>query len=343
MWLRWFLAILLGGSLLSSLWLYGAVEPSTYYPIFLILLLAAFPTLWRFPLGTFGAMRFLPLILLGSFLMLEITIQDTLVARGYLIIALGWLALFLTLAVTLESERTTSLVFLFLIFVGAAEALYGLSQSLESSIRYQARGTFINPNHFAGLLNMTLPLGFGLLYARFSRGFGERQGSELYAWAWLLLLSCSLMGLAIPLSRSRGGALTLASVLLFLSLMLTANRKDRDEGRLSGRAAWIVLFMILALGAWVGVDEFLSRFVGAGSTLDRRATLFRDSLGLLASNPVSGIGPAMYQWRFRPHQSLDTNLLFSNPYNDYLQSAVGVFLPFFCKAWCILTSNFPLI
>lgn len=350
MWPRALVGWLFGGVLLSGLLFYGAVEPVIYYPLFLLLLVSALLATWSLPLQAFGAIRFFPLLLVGLFLLAGILIQETLIGRGYLISALGWLALILTLALTTSSERTARWLFIFLILVGGAEAVYGLYQSLgghdyiggyHRGYGRLATGTLINRNHFAGLLNMTLPLAVGWLLANYSRrGRKAQPRSELYAWVWVILLSCSFMGLAIFLSLSRAGTLTLVSTLVFISLLLTLKRRSRSRRSLSGTTAWILLFVIVSLATWVGLDALLSRFGGAGSDWNGRRTVFQDSLQLVAENPELGIGPAMYQWRFRPFQTQSARVLFSYAHNDYLQSAIEWGIPGALLFWGFVAWRF---
>lgn len=345
MWLRGVVGVLFAGALGLGLIRFGAVEPQDYLAAFLLLTAITVLAVCSFPLDALRQKRFILLFVVGLFLLSQVTLRETLHARGYVVACLGWLALILTLMIAAASEKAARWLYAFLVIAGSFQALYGLCQALGaydyigSYYRGQGRiatGTFINRNHYAGLLNMTLPLAVGWLFARFSQKASVvRAPSELYAFAWVTLLGCSLMGLAILLSVSRAGLLVLVSGLLFVSLLLVLNR--RTPGRkLSAAVGWILLFTILGLGSWMGLDTILARLVRTDSSLEGRTSVFRDTLRLIGQSPVFGIGPGMYEWRFRPYQTSDARILFSYAHNDYLQSATEWGIPGALLFWAFV-------
>ena len=141
----------------------GFLEAHASYQLFLLLVLSLLVSLiWR-PQNWIKELRFLPLHVVGVFLVVQIVLLPTTESWGFVVAAIGWLALYLTTTFTVEQPSTARLFLLFLIFVGGAEALFGLTQALVDGSR--VTGTFIYPNHFAGLLNMTIPLAIGGLLA----------------------------------------------------------------------------------------------------------------------------------------------------------------------------------
>lgn len=343
-----FINVAFGGVLACGPFFFGAVESRIYYPLFLLLLALLLSVVWFFPSGTLLKRRFLPLLLIGLFLMAGVFFHATLVGRGYIIAGLGWLTLFLTLTFTAESEKATRSLLILLVLIGAVEALWGLLQTLGGydyiGTRYRgqgriATGTFINRNHFAALLNMTIPLALGWFFANFSmRRFKVLLRSELYAWAWIILLSSSLMGLALLLSFSRGGTLVLTLTLVFMALLLTVNRQSRY--RKLGGAVIIMLLTVFSLGLWVGVDVLLARLGVGESDLPGRITLYRDTLRLIAASPIGGVGPGMFEWRFRSYESQAPKLLFTYAHNDYLQSAAEWGIPGAALFWWFVLWRF---
>lgn len=336
------MGLLFGASFLWGLFLYGAAEIQTSYRLFLLLLAPVLIALWGLCLGSHQT-RFLLLLAIGFFLLLQIFQQETLAGRGYVILALGWMALFLTLTLTSESVTASRNIAIFLILVGSIEALYGLVQSLGGidyighyyrGLGSQASGTLINKNHFAGLLNMTVPLAVGALFAGFSsRRSKMRLHSEVYAWAWIPLLSCSFMGLAVLLSRSRGGAVILLGSLIVIALMLSLKKRKHRGKSLSSVAVWILLITSLGLSSWVGLDVLLSRFDTLDVDLPARMAIYRGSLSLIEENYWGGAGPGMYQWGFRPFQVERTGTLYKHAHNDYLQSAAEWGIPAALVFW----------
>jgi len=71
-----------------------------------------------------------------------------------------------------------------------------------------------------------------------------------------------------------------------------------------------------------------------------RTTVYRDSVKLIADNPIFGVGPGMYEWRFRPYQTVDARLWFNRAHNDYLQSAAEWGIPMAVMFWGFVVWRF---
>ena len=332
--------LLFAASLVWGILHYGAVESHVSNTLFLLMLAAAAVTAWRVPAELFSRDHIIPVAVVGALLLVEVLRRDSLTGHGYTILALGWMAFFVTVLLTADDARTAKNLFLLLTFIGCAEALYGLVQSLGGldyigtyyrNMGRKASGTLINPNHFSGLLNMTLPLVVGTLFMRLSkRRFGLR--SEFYSRAWVMLAGCSFMGLAVILSASRAGTATMLASLLFLLIMWRFGKSHRRRN-LSAVAVLVLLVMIVGLGFWVGMDALQSKFGMVESDLSFRGSIYSDSLRLIADNRFFGVGPGMYQWRFRPYQSIRPELWFKQAHNDYLQSAAEWGVPLALLFW----------
>lgn len=129
------------------------------------------------------------------------------------------------------AHRSKNLVIVVSVMLGVAlfEAVYGLMQALIPTLGVlwagtraylgDARGTFINRNHFAGFVEMVWPLGLGLILALAhvwrrgdhvvaARGMkrlknfltSDHIGIQLFVWAALLFIL-----LALLFSKSRAG------------------------------------------------------------------------------------------------------------------------------------------
>ncbi len=335
-----------GASLIWGIWRYGATETWELYRLFLGAAIAVLVCLWTLR-GEGMQRRLLFLALVGGFLFVQIALKPTLEGRGYVLAAVGWMALFLSLVVASTGHKAGRGLVFFLILVGGLEAAYGLAQSLGDPTAtgdvYRAsgaRGTFFNRNHFAGMLNLTLPLALGALYASYRRRGGR---SETWAWTWVALLSCSFMGLAILVSQSRGGVLTLAATLAFMACVLGLRRRARGRG-LPGLAAWLLLLTILGLGLAVGLDALGQRFALLSEGRAGRVPIYADSLRLIGDHPVFGVGPGMYRWRFRPYQTFNPGTRYDHAHNDYLETAaewgVPVALLFWgFVGWCLYRAS----
>ncbi len=328
-WLPASVALLYGLSLVYGLMRFGAAETATLYRLFLLLSIPALIALLAGPLERWTVPRLIAMPILGVLILGQVALRPALTGRGWTHLAVGWLALFLTLWIVGQSGRWVRFLVLTLIVLGGIEALYGLMQAvggvdyIGSYLRGRgslATGTLINRNHFAFALTLILPLALGALYTRYERRRQARESrTESWAQNWIVLLSCSFMGVGVLLSQSRGGTVSLVAMLLFVVLLLTLRSRSGQRGS-SGALAWILLATVLGLGAAIGVEALLERFGKLDQNL-ARIEIYQDTLRLIGDNLLVGVGPGMYVWRFRPFQSIDSSSLYDHAHNDYLESA----------------------
>ena len=335
-------ALIYGLVLTWGLLRFGAAESTVLSRLFLFLLVPAILALvappWRAKIDA----RFFALILLGLYLLGQLTLQPTLESRGYLLLSVGWIALWFSLWLAIRSESQRRFLLVVLVLLGALEAFYGLVQSVGGfdyigdyfrNMDRIATGSLINRNHYAALLNMLLPLAIGMLFADQALKRSQRATrSESLAKTWIVLLGCSCMGVAVLLSQSRGGTLSLLLTLLFVAVLLTLSRKARSRRGLTGAAAGLLLFLVVGMGAAFGLEALLERFDRIDENLSR-VEVYRDTAEMIADSPIVGVGPGMYQWRFRLYQQTQPNTLYDHAHNDYLETASEWGIPLALLAW----------
>jgi len=201
-------------------------------------------------------------------------------------------------------------------------------------IRPRPRGTaplgpFVNPNHFAGYVEMATLVALGLTLALLSRTTGKLNLAGIRAalldrdWTLprlLLLGGLATLGLSgLLISGSRGGYLAFGVGVVFLFL---AKRL---------RGALIVLAGAVVVG---GVAVGLVSSLGPGGPeLDTiplasselspsyllRLDAWEKTLDMFADFPVTGTGLGTFQWAFASYQRSGEWLSWADAHNDYLQ------------------------
>lgn len=265
-----------------------------------------------------------------------------------LIINLIFFAAALTFVDSLKKMRL--MTFTIIIF-GALMAFFGVIQSftIEGSILGIREnpdaipfGTFINRHHFAAFMNMTIGLTLGLLF-----GGATRKDKRL-----LLIITLVLMGIALILTGSRGGLLSLFGVVGFVVLINLMQKDAVDEfdepaekpSRFrrnflligSGLALILVLFgAVLMLGG----DSWLMRGVGLGTQGDvsnGRTHFWYVALQIILHNPILGTGLDSFGTAFPRYDTWNGIYRLEQAHNDYLQilSDAGIF-GFLCVVWFI--------
>jgi O-antigen ligase len=275
------------------------------------------------------------------------TIQ-TYATRTHLLALLACFAVFyLAQLVCQTREGRRRLIFSFL-GLGVFEAFYGLVQYLTGFQRIfayvkkydleEATGTYINRNHFAGLLEMILPFSLALAFYEFEKlrrrqAQSPRRKHKLFAGSgfaraifWVAV--AVLIGVALLFSRSRMGILAgvLSSLFLFGLVALS---------RLGGRSGlWLAgafLVLGLALTLWIGPGPVLQRFQVvsdeySGQGQDR-LTIWKDTGGLLRAHPLLGTGLGTFPVAYTTVQTGFLGRFVNHTHNDYLEISSDLGVP----------------
>lgn len=207
----------------------------------------------------------------------------------------------------------------------------GLAAMTEAPID-RIHGPFVNPNHLAGYLEISLCLAFGFLWTEMlvSRERGsrlaekrERLERQLLSTGWRVIL-WSLVAAALALTRSRGGiAAAVVTTVVIFGLALTRRDRERKRSMASrGVATLLAGFTITALA--VGRYPLLRFLVSdpRDPSSDLRTTLWRVSLSAWKSFPLLGSGLGAFQEAFRLVQPSELPLLVEQAHNSFLQMLV---------------------
>jgi O-antigen ligase len=183
--------------------------------------------------------------------------------------------------------------------VTGTKAIYWIFQ--PSGVAAQIYGPFVNRNHYAGLIEMLAPLPFLLcLSQRPERRFP-------------LLAAGTLMVLSIFLSRSRGGMAAVGAELIFIAVYLS-----RIRHRAKSFAAIGVIAAVLAvLIVWVGSDPVVHRLTDMKDA--NRVSIFKDTLHMWWSRPVTGYGVGTFDLTYPTFQSFVVDSVINHAHNDYLE------------------------
>ena len=210
-------------------------------------------------------------------------------------------------------------------------AIFGLTQSFISPTKVYgmrelnqstAFGPFINRHHFAGYMELTISLPLGLLLA----GSIDKEKRLLY------LFIAGLMGVALVMTSSRGGIISLVAEIVFL-VIVTAIWKNPGErrrvrsSRLKGVAGRVALAGALIVGLFMGVillgGEFsLNRFIDSVNTDDPttgRAHFWSVTVDMIKANPVLGTGLGAYGVIYTRYDTRNGLYRLEQAHNDYLQ------------------------
>ena len=232
----------------------------------------------------------------------------------------------------IDSPKRLRLLVRVIVIFGFALAILGLVQSFTSPTKvYWIRelpqsapfGPFINRHHFAGYMEMTLGLTLGLLFS----GAVEREKRPLY------LFAAGMMGVALIMTNSRGGIISLVAEIFFLVLLTGLGRRygadeegdKRTRVRTALVRAGLALGLVIALFAGVlllGGESALTRFTGTVNADDPttgRAHFWSTSLKIIQDHPVTGVGLGAFHLAYTRYDTRNGLFRLEQAHNDYLQ------------------------
>jgi putative inorganic carbon (HCO3(-)) transporter len=272
----------------------------------------------------------------------------------------SYFCLFLLLLLLIDSRKRLLLFCYLLLISGLFQALYGSLMTLsgmeyllgvkkEDYLGY-ATGTFVNRNHFAGYLEMTLAIGMGLLMVRSkSRERNQTTGrgwrSQLRQVLNLVLsgkaifrLMLVIMVIGLILSRSRMG-----NGAFFNSLLITGLIAIATSAAFRKPGVYLLLLSIIAidvflLGSWFGLEKVVQRMEQTSLVSEQRDDIDQGLLPMIEDFNWVGSGAGTFQYAFPAYVNGNFGG-YDHAHNDYLEllSDLG-YIGFACLAGLVLIS-----
>ncbi len=267
----------------------------------------------------------------------------------------SYFMIYLVVVNTVKTRRHFQIILIAFFISAVFQGVYGLYEFLSGNqqiFSYNKKynldcvtGTFINRNHFAAYLELSLPLLLALVVGRIHRlkSFSgkilvriahalETEGSKILLL--LFLITLVIVSLVFSLSRS-GITFAILSSIVFFFLYY------RSNDQLTQKSYWIITAAcVVALSIWIGLDPLLERFfriTDQFSEKEARLSLWKNTFNIFLHFPVVGTGAGTFKEVFPMFRTFPTHLSFNEAHNDYLQilSEIGIFIFFLFIAFFI--------
>ncbi|MBZ5527506.1 MAG: O-antigen ligase family protein [Acidobacteriia bacterium] len=299
---EWAMAVLeIGAALLFLYWAALLVRgrqveivlPAVFFPVLLFVLLSAAQLLFRSTLY-FYATR-VELQLAASYLLLLF-----LAAQAYRTLP-DWRG-FVWFLISLGFLVSIFAILQHLTFNGK---LYWFREMRFGGIPF---GPYVNRNHFAGLVELLIPVGMVPLV------LGKVQRERL---AIVVLFALLPIG-ALFLSASRGGIIAFLVEMSLLALLVIL-RKGSGRRALVGGS---VLLLALLLVSWLGVQPTLDRFAAMKpleASKDKRVAMAKDAWRIFLDHRLAGTGLGTLQSVFPAYDSLYDGKIVNHAHNDFAE------------------------
>jgi len=280
--------------------------------------------------------------------------------RAELLKILSYLGIFLLIVNYVDSKRKLMRISTVIVLSGVIVALLGIVQKVagapkiywfwEPLFKKDASffGPFVNPNHFAGYMEMVIPFSIGLFIVKwrhlgkkqravrdFFIAMGNEEGCKLILFSFFIVL---MVG-ALFLSASRGGVISFLGSMIFLLLMV-AKKEKKKSSLLILAGLLISMFSFLI---WMGVRPLIEEFssiqdLSKDYDLQYRFHNWKDAVKLSRDFPLFGVGLETFSSIFPKYKTIKLQYHYLYLENDYLQlfCALGIF-GFGIFLWFILS------
>jgi len=274
--------------------------------------------------------------------------------RGSLIRWIAYGLFFMGLTQVLNSRKRIEIAVFIILIIGCFEVLYGLIQTYTGSNHIwwfkntsdpQAiSGTYINRNHFAGLMEMCLILAAGYaaalegrtkqrrLLSRHTTNLRARvsrylSGEQRFNQRTLFIFLGVVMGIGLIFSASRGGMLSGAGAMLCMGLFFIFRKGHRRKG-------FIILFLFVVISVYalhIGADYPIGRFSYFDASFESRNRYTRKTLDMFEDYKITGVGIGNFQYAYPRYQAAeDTKTFLRYAHNDWAQFLAEAGIVGFC-------------
>lgn len=255
------------------------------------------------------------------------TLDELILQLGYLVAAALALSIF-----KIPSARKVFVVTL--VTLGVVNSVFGfVNFYTEGALAYfqpatwkfwqGVTGSYVNKNHFAGLLQLCIPFAVVLVMQKLP-GRPGIPGYWRQAWSLDMVLPVGavvvLVG-ALLATGSRGGNF---SLLLSLLVILGFAHRGSITGHVRQVVVVVVLLVVLLCASilLIGWDALSSVYLSKG-TANLRVNQWYETIIGWPGFMLLGSGANAYTWFYAPLKSPGmSNLIFDHAHNDYLEVAV---------------------
>jgi O-antigen ligase len=222
---------------------------------------------------------------------------------------------------TLTSSHKVRTLGTALVIYGSTLGLFAVLQNLSSPTKLYwlltprfggwIYGPYVNHNHYAGLIEMLIPVPLVFAFSRFGN---QRE-------RWIAASAAAFMAATIFLSGSRGGMIAFTAEIAIFVILVFRQRQKQNTAILLGAFVVVALAMI----AWTGGHEVKARiatFAGnkrSDLATDVRLQIDRDILRMFSHHPLLGWGQGTFADVYPKFRSFYTDSVVNAAHNDFLQ------------------------
>jgi len=239
-----------------------------------------------------------------------------------------FLIFFAAILTFVRDQRKVKTIAFLVVVLGAIFGFLGILQQLtDPQTIFGIRtvrdaipfGTFVNRHHFASFMMMSVALAFGIVY-------GGNISSDKKLLIWIPII---IMILAIIMTGSRGGLLSLLVTLIFI-LIVTRMHIRKENNVSTGKfglslplLGLVLVFIVLGLVFFIGADQWLARSLGLQIQEDVSGGRFHFwyiAWRIFLDHPILGTGLDSFATMFQQYDTWNGRFRVERAHNEYLQT-----------------------
>jgi O-antigen ligase len=274
---------------------------------------------------------FLPMAGFGILILLQIVLGATAyrhdTVSGALLYCAYAMLCFLAGQTLLRSSQARKIAVILALYGFAIAALALLQGIAPNGKLYWLRhpsmggaiyGPYVNHNHYAGLMELLVPIPLVLSLTRLASE-KERLAAGIAA---------AIMVATVFLSASRGGMIAIFVELVIVAVLLLRQRvallREKKKIRMAVSIAAFAVVLVSLL-TWLGGRDLMSRVSSISTETHTelsggmRLSIDRDAFRMFQSKPVLGWGLRTFPVVYPQFRSFYTNFFVNEAHNDYLQ------------------------
>ena len=257
---------------------------------------------------------------------------------SFFIESIFYYLVFVCTLLLVNSHQRIKLLMWVIVYSALFQAMYG-SLMILSGVEYSfffekyayrgvATGTFINRNHLAGYLNMSIAIGLGILIAglgkkeilRNTRQWSRKIVQLLLSKKAQLRVYIALCTIALVLTHSRMGN-TAFFVSLTLTALLALKLTNHARKMMSVLIISIIVIDVLIVSAWFGLDKVADRLEKTSVDSETRDEVALYTLDYWQDYFITGSGGGTYQYIFPKYRGFEIKAYYDHAHNDILEFA----------------------
>lgn len=202
---------------------------------------------------------------------------------------------------------------LFLLFTGSNYLLW-YNKPEYGQFGNRLHGTYRNPDHIAGYLEMLIPLHIvQAISRRVITPFKSEEKAQRLLGIFLVMLF--IIALFLTISRAGIVAFLIGMIYFYFSGVKGTERRTQFSFYLKILGALAVVYLL-----WIGIGPIIDRFWSLTSSVQHhRGVVWNDTMKLVKDFPVFGVGFGTFRYIFPKYKTLLTQGIWDFPHNDYLQ------------------------